>query len=172
MSIAASVALELSKREPPDTTATRAATAPVEPAVASPAIVESTLATPPATNASQAQAPVPPRPRRIATAALFYPLAVNYDEPNVHTSLDFSLIYGVVGEVEGLQLGTFNDVRGPVQGLQLGVLINGVDESLRGASISGVMSSAGRVNAALQAAGLLTLSNSTTDGIQAAVLAT
>lgn len=172
--IAALVALELSRREPPaDVTsgasATQAAAAPssIEPEIASSALA---VSSPQAAAPSGEAASVPPRPRRFATAAFFYPLAVNYGEPDVLTSLDFNLIYGVVGEVEGLQLGTFNDVRGPVQGLQLGLLVNGAGESLRGASIAGVMSSVGHVNAGLQAAGLLTLSSGTTDGIQAALL--
>lgn len=162
---AALVALELSHRDAPEAptpSETPAAAPPPEPPPAAPATS--------APVAAPREQPPAPRPRRFATAAFVYPLATNYDQPDVHTSLDFNLIYGVVGEVEGLQLGMFNDVRGPVQGLQLGLFLNGAAESLRGASIAGAMSSVGRVNAGLQAAGLLTMSGGTTDGIQAAFL--
>lgn len=172
---AALVALELSHRDAPEAP-TSSHAAPAAPPPFTPTTVTPTTVAPPAAPIASApvaaarEQPPQPRPRRFATAAFVYPLATNYDQPDVHTSLDFNLIYGVVGEVQGLQLGMFNDVRGPVQGLQLGLFLNGAAESLRGASIAGAMSSVGRVNAGLQAAGLLTMSAGTTDGIQASFL--
>lgn len=162
--MAALVALELSQRDAPAATPVANTSESGEPTAATPNAADSPSANP----EPETPPPVPPRPRRFATAAFVYPLAVNYNQPDVHTSLDVNLIYGVVGEVEGVQLGTFNDVRGPVQGLQLGLLVNGVGETMRGASIGGVMSSAGSVNSGLQAAGVVTLSHGTTDGVQAA----
>lgn len=171
--MAALVALELSRREAPFVP--EAASASGRPGEADHGlagesrVVEVPVITSPelAADAGTTEPPAPkPRQRQLANAAFFYPLAVNYDRPDIHTSLDFNLVYGVVGELQGLQLGTFNDVRGPVQGLQVGLLINGVEDSLRGASFAGIFTSAGRVNAGLQAAGLLTVSGGTTDGIQ------
>ena len=65
----------------------------------------------------------PPRPKppnTPATASFFYPAATNYATPDVLTSLSFNVLYGRVGQVEGVQIGGLvNHVGGDVRGLQV-----------------------------------------------------
>lgn len=170
---AAMVALELSRRDvlpesqsPEQTPSATGGDAPTTTAASLSAPAQEPM---PQTNPPELDAPRnEPRPRQFANAGFFYPLAVNFGKPDIHTVLDFNLLYGVVGEVEGLQLGTFNEVRGPVRGLQTALLVNVIQDSLRGVSVAGLVGYAAEVNSGLQAAGVLTLSNGATDGAQVA----
>ncbi|AKU95360.1 hypothetical protein AKJ09_02024 [Labilithrix luteola] len=65
------------------------------------------LATPPAPPpASAAQAAEPPEGEVPLSVAFLYPLATNFEHPNVTSKFDFSLLYGRVGKIDGLQFGS------------------------------------------------------------------
>jgi hypothetical protein len=65
-----------------------------------------------------------PRPHQPAVAGLFYPLASNYEKPGVHTTFEFNLLYGRVGELDGVGLGVVNAVEADAHGLVLAALAN------------------------------------------------
>jgi hypothetical protein len=70
------------------------------------------------------------------TAALFFPLATNFDAPDVHTRLDLNVLYGRVGALEGMQVGGANQVDGEVSGAQLGFLFNVAGGDVRGLQVA------------------------------------
>jgi hypothetical protein len=70
------------------------------------------------------------------TAAIFFPLATNFDVPEVHTRLNLNLLYGRVGALEGMQLGGANQVDGEVAGAQLGLLFNVAGGSVHGVQLA------------------------------------
>jgi hypothetical protein len=70
------------------------------------------------------------------TAALLFPLATNFDAPDIHTRLDVNVFYGRVGALEGMQLGGANQVDGEVSGAQLGYLFNVAGGSVRGLQVT------------------------------------
>jgi hypothetical protein len=77
------------------------------------------------------------RPRSSSvTAAIFFPLATNFDAPDVHTRLNLNLLYGRVGALEGLQLGGANQVDGDVSGAQLGFLFNVAGGDVHGMQVA------------------------------------
>jgi hypothetical protein len=80
------------------------------------------------------EVPLPvPRPHEPVVASFFYPLASNFRTPDVRTHLSVNAIYGVVGQLDGLQLGFLaNSVEGPVRGVQLGLLFNLAGGPVRG----------------------------------------
>ena len=81
-----------------------------------------------------------PTPHRFSpvTAALFFPLATNFDAPDVHTRLNLNVLYGRVGALEGMQLGGANQVDGEVSGAQLGFLFNVAGGDVRGLQVASV----------------------------------
>jgi len=108
----------------------------------------------------------PVRPFKMATFSIIHPLATNFNEPNVRTRLNLNLFYGHVGELDGLQLGTFGVVAGDASGMQLSFLANvtqGAFEGLQGAT--GFNLAKGGV-VGLQAAVLGNLSGSRVKGTQ------
>src|SRR5581483_3327234 len=58
------------------------------------------------------------------TASLFFPLASNWQAPHARTMLAVNVVYGRVGAVDGLQVGTVNQTDDRVTGAQLALLLN------------------------------------------------
>ncbi len=79
-----------------------------------------------------------PTPHRFSpvTAALFFPLATNFDAPDVHTRLNINVLYGRIGALEGMQLGSANQADGDVSGIQLGFLFNVAGGGVRGLQVA------------------------------------
>jgi hypothetical protein len=72
-----------------------------------------------------APTPAPPPPVHwLGNASFFYPLATNVNQPELETNFDFNLLYGHIGRLNGLELGTVSTVSGDAQGLQASVLTN------------------------------------------------
>lgn len=109
------------------------------------ALLVGTLARPPSEVVAPVAAPVvdeptkpePPKPEpptpvatksepatHIATASFFYPLATNFGQPQVRSYFAFNLIYGRVGTLEGLELGTLQLASEGVQGAQIALIGN------------------------------------------------
>jgi hypothetical protein len=81
----------------------------------------------------------PPAPSRApVTVSLFYPLATNFDAPDVRTLVALNMIYGRVGAVDLLGLGTVNVVDGKASGVQLGLIANraGAVDGLQAAPVN------------------------------------
>jgi hypothetical protein len=76
-------------------------------------------------------------PERFANASFFYPLATNLDAPELRTHLSFNAIYGHIGELRGLELGTVNAVGHGLEGLEAGVLGNWVGGPANGLQLAG-----------------------------------
>jgi hypothetical protein len=91
---------------------------------------------------------IPPPPTHAAVASLFYPLATNFDVPDVHTYFAFSLLYGRIGSLDGLGLGTLQFASRGVQGAQIAFLGNAA-----GGPVAGVQAAFG-VNSARALGGL------------------
>jgi hypothetical protein len=102
------------------------------------------VATAPVATLKQAPPPgdVEPQPFVPGNAGLFYPLATNYGNPRIRTHFDLGVLYGLVGELDGLQLGTVNTVHGDARGMQIGVLVNADGGTLRGVQIAGLLNAA------------------------------
>lgn len=131
---------------------------PAEP----PAAVEPPPEPPPKT------APPPPREEdlRIVNGGIAYPIATNFGHPSVTTYFDLSLLFGRVGKVKGMQLGSgvawADAIRGvqlapvtvadDVEGTQLGVI--NIARRVKGAQI-GVLNIAEEVEGG--AAGLISI---------------
>ena len=113
-----------------------AVAAPVEAVPASPPVTA--VIAPPAT-AVQPEAPAgaaPPPVHWWGNAAFFYPLATNADKPELATNFDFNLLYGRIGALDGLELGTVSTVSGNAQGLQISLLSNLVGGQVRAGQFS------------------------------------
>jgi hypothetical protein len=79
----------------------------------------------PAAPPPPAPAPAPPAPpEALANAGVFYPLAVNYGHPDLRTHFDLNLIYGRIGALDGLEIGTVSVVGGDVAGAQIALGAN------------------------------------------------
>ncbi len=120
---------------------------------------------------AQGPAPAPAIPRRevFATAQLAYPLATHYDSPDVRTHLDLNLLYGRIGDLEGLEVGSVSVVDGSARGVQLALAANIVTESVRGVQLAGFFNTA-RDTGALQASLLGNLASGPLHGLQASAL--
>jgi hypothetical protein len=99
-----------------------------------------------------APAPPPketPAPRReevrIANVGLAYPLSTNFGRPWVTTYFDFSFVFGLVGKVKGMQLGTGGVMAPELRGLQLAPVT--IAEDVEGVQL-GVVNIARRVKGA------------------------
>ncbi len=110
--------------------------------------------------------PEPP-PQRFANAAFFYPLATNIELPKLRTHLSFNALYGKVGEIEGLELGTMNAVSGKLAGVETGLLGNWVGESASGLQAAGGFNVAGSLEG-VQVASLVNHTRGKADGGQIA----
>ncbi len=80
---------------------------------------------------------VPPPPKRFANASLFYPLATNLDEPDLRTHLSVNVLFGRIGELSGLELGTVNVVGRRLEGFEAAVLGNWVGGPASGLQLAG-----------------------------------
>jgi hypothetical protein len=90
---------------------------------------------------------VPPREKKDLDATdvnfgSFYPLAMNFGRPWVRTRFDFNIIYGRVGQLDGVQIGGVNIVdrvpgksTGDTNGVQIGYLLNITRGSFAGAQL-------------------------------------
>lgn len=107
-----------------------------------PASAAPVAALPASGTTSPSEIPPPDEPvtkppiHRLGNAALFYPLATNMNEPELTTNFDFNLLYGHIGALEGLQIGTVSIVAGNVRGLQISALTNLVGEQVRAGQVS------------------------------------
>lgn len=132
--------------------------------------------------------PAPPEaPHTPVTASFFYPAATNYATPDVRTSLSLNLLYGRVGQVDGVQVGGLvNHVSGDVRGLQVAGLVNinggsllglqlslignTVRQDVHGAQVGGLYNTAGGDLEGLQLAMVLNRVAGRADGVQAALI--
>ncbi len=78
----------------------------------------------PPTPSVNARASAPPPAHWLGNASFFYPLATNLNEPEVRTNFDFNLLYGHIGQLDGLEVGTVSTVSGDATGLQASLLTN------------------------------------------------
>lgn len=106
-----------------------------------PAVPAPAAATPEAMPPSRSELPpseptTKPPVHRLGNAAFFYPLATNMNEPELQTNFDFSLLYGHIGGLDGLQLGTVSTVTNNASGLQISALTNLVGGEVRAGQIS------------------------------------
>ena len=109
--------------------------APVSAAPTPPVVVpEPTKAPLPAPKVEWLRAPR----ERFANASFFFPLATNIDDRDLRTHLSFNLIFGHVGELRGLELGTVNTVGHTLEGVELGLLGNWVGGPASGLQLSGI----------------------------------
>jgi hypothetical protein len=92
------------------------------PAAAPESVAAVALLPPPPIPVEPAPAPAAPPVERIANAALAYPLSANHDVPELHTHLSFNLLYGRIGQLDGVELGAVNTVSGTASGVQLGIV--------------------------------------------------
>lgn len=119
------------------------------------------------------------------SVALFSPIATNFARPNVTSNLNLSFVYGRVGTVDGVQLGSgFVYASRAVSGVQLGAAATTVSGPMSGAQLGGVGNLAtgagegaqlgGAANIALQGfdgaqlSGALNLTRGSFDGLQIA----
>lgn len=200
--------LAVSFSEPQRGTVTRVVEAPSTPSevIATAALLAGNLAhygppAPPPSPPAAAQEPAPPAPapatravttsylersvtpplQRFANAAFFYPLAANLDHPDLKTHLSFNLIYGKLGELEGLELGSFNNVTGKMSGVEIGALANKVGSEASGLQVATAFNSAqqfegiqltagvnrvGGSSSGAQLAGLANVDGGNVDGLQ------
>ena len=134
--LAALVAGNLVRDQAAELLPASAVAAPVEPL---PAAEPSTAVTALPASAVQSEAAAgeaPPPVHWWGNAALFYPLASNANEPELVTNFDFNLLYGHIGALDGLELGTVSSVSGNAQGLQVSVLTNLVGGQVRAGQVS------------------------------------
>ncbi len=134
------------------------------PAPSPPAVV------PPDPVSQAAATPLPSqRQYKLATFSFLHPLSTNGSDPDIRTRLNLNLLYGRVGELDGLQLGFFGVVGGNASGAQLSFLANvtqGTMEGIQGASVFN-LAKGGVVG--LQVAFLSNLSGSRVKGVKASL---
>jgi len=94
----------------------------------------------PAPPVSPSEAPPPDEPRPavhwLANASLFYPLATNASRPELETNFEFNLLYGHIGALNGLEVGTVNTVSGDAKGVEAALLTNLVGGQVRAGQFS------------------------------------
>jgi hypothetical protein len=108
-----------------------------------------------------------PRPHEPAVAGAFYPFATNYERPNVRTNFEFNLIYGRVGQLDGIGIGLVNSVEADADGLIIGGILNRVGGRVSGLSLGGV-NSFGSVDTGVSIAALVNHASGVVRGGQAA----
>jgi hypothetical protein len=98
-------------------------------------------APPPVEDKPAPKAPKPrPRPHLPVAAGLFYPLASNYEKPDVRTNLQLNLLYGRIGQLDGLSIGVVNAIEENADGLTLALLVNRAGGRMSGLAVGGVNS--------------------------------
>jgi len=118
-----------------------AALAPLHPA---PAPVASIALPRPSPGEAPRPAP-PPAMHRLGNASLFYPLATNANHPELTTNIDFNLLYGHIGGLNGLGVGTVSTVSGDAQGLQVALVANLVGGQVQAGQFSFIFNRGRRV---------------------------
>jgi hypothetical protein len=98
----------------------------LNPAAAAPLPPVTPIVTPPAPAKPPIAAPAAtPQPVEwLGNASFFFPLATNVNQPELYTHFDFNLLYGHIGRLSGLEVGTLSTVGGDAQGLQASLLAN------------------------------------------------
>jgi hypothetical protein len=109
-----------------------------------------------------------PRSHRMATASFFFPLATNHDNPSLRTNLQFNLLYGQVGELDGFSLGIVNSVEASARGLNLALAANYAGGRASGLHVAGVLNSAKSLD---EGAMLSALANHTSGAVRGGQLA-
>jgi len=96
---------------------------------------------------SEMPPPDPPAPAThwLGNASVFYPLATNAKHPELTTHFDINLLYGHIGALNGLEVGTVSTVSGDAQGLQASLLTNLVGGQVRAGQFSFVFNRGHRV---------------------------
>jgi len=112
----------------------------------------------------------PPRPHVPAVAGVFYPLATNYEKSNVRTNFEFNLLYGRVGELDGVALGVVNAVEADASGLAAALLVNRAGGGVSGLHVAGGFNSARSLDQGVMLALVLNHTSETVRGAQAAGL--
>jgi hypothetical protein len=79
-------------------------------------------------------------------AGFFYPLATNYEQPEVRTNYAFNLLYGRMGELEGFALGSVNAIEADASGFVLGVFVNRAGGRASGLHLAGFVNSSGALD--------------------------
>lgn len=121
----------------PAAVAVPVAVAPAEPAAGPPSA------------APAEPAPEPPVEHEVAVVGALYPFATNYRRPDVHANFEFNLIYGRVGGLEGIGLGTIHYVENDMSGLLAGGMFSVVGKRASGLLISGLATSVGSLDPGL-----------------------
>jgi hypothetical protein len=92
-----------------------------------------------------------PKEKEDLTLGFFYPLSSNAGRPAIRTRIDFNLLVGRVGQLDGFQMGGVNVVyssegkgTGDVGGLQLAYVTNVAGGSMNGMQLSTFANFAGR----------------------------
>jgi hypothetical protein len=106
-------------------------------------------------------------PERLANASFFYPLAANYSQPNLRTHLDLNLIYGHIGALDGLELGTINVVDGSVRGAQIALVANIAAARVEGIELALLFNHASSTVSGLQIGGAFNRARGYVQGLQA-----
>ncbi len=81
-----------------------------------------------------------PRPHLPVAAGVFYPLATNYEKPDVRTNFQFNVLYGRIGQLDGFSLGVVNAIEGNADGLTAALLVNRAGGRMSGLAAGGVNS--------------------------------
>jgi hypothetical protein len=110
----------------------------------------------PAANVEMLPRPAAPeaRVRRIANAAFFYPLATNFELPDIETNFDFNLLYGHIGALEGIGVGTVSVIGDQLRGLSISLLTSLVGRDVHGVQLASAYNSSGGELSGFQLAGL------------------
>jgi hypothetical protein len=115
---------------------------PPKPAPAPEPTPEAAPETPPTT---AKETPAPNEELRVVNGGLAYPIASNFGHPWVTTYFDISLVFGLVGKVKGVQLGSGGVLAPVVRGVQLAPVT--IAEDVEGTQL-GVINIARRVRGA------------------------
>jgi len=129
------------------------------------------LAYVPFARAGQEEKPAEPPPRhRLLNLSLFYPVSLNRSKEDT-ANISLSLLYGHLGSVRGLDisLGAAGLERSLV-GIQLAGLIAAAGESMEGGQAAGLFCVAGDRGEGVQLSGLASISGEEFSGLQAAGL--
>jgi hypothetical protein len=108
----------------------------------------------------------PPRPHAPAVVGVFYPLSSNYEQPELRTNFEFNLLYGRVGELDGVGIGMVNAVEADASGFVAAALGNRAGGRASGLHAAGVFNSALRLDEGVMLAFLLNHANEDVHGGQ------
>jgi hypothetical protein len=144
-------------------------TAQVDAPLPAPAPVPPVLVDPVAAPPPPAAAPPPPRPHAPVVAGVVYPLATNYEKPNVRTNFELNLVYGRIGELDGVGIGMVNAVEAHASGFVAALLGNRAGGRASGLHAAGAFNSAYRLDEGVMLALFLNHVNDEVRGGQGAM---